>query len=252
MSTGERRVCVITGAGGRLGSAFCQAHARDYDIVAVCRTRVPAAPSQHESFIDPLDPGADVNPGRVFLVHADLEQPGQVEHVVDLVLARHGRVDLLVNNAAYSAWHPSGLVDGDAAMDDMARHFAVNVELPLRLAARFAQRFWTSRALENRAVNRNVVNVSSLAGRGVFPGGQGVYAASKAAQDHLTRHMAREFDSFGVRVNGLAPNAFPSIVPTETVVEGVVKLDMAPVTGKILTLDAERPQAGGSTAPADS
>ncbi|KQZ75119.1 SDR family oxidoreductase [Nocardioides sp. Root151] len=232
-------MCVLTGAGGQLGNAFCQKYLKDYDIVAVCRHRAPNVPSQYDSFVDPLDPTADVDGGRVFVVHTDLEKEGEPEHVVDLVLARHGRVDLLVNNAAFSVWHRNGMIDGDAALNDAARHFAVNVELPMRLGVRLAQKFWSSRAAENRAANRNVVNVSSLAGTGIYGGGQAVYAASKAAQNQMTRHMAREFDGFGVRVNGLAPNSFPGIVSTESVADAVVRLDRESVTGKILVVDKQ-------------
>ncbi|WP_280186833.1 SDR family NAD(P)-dependent oxidoreductase, partial [Nocardia gipuzkoensis] len=108
MSTGERRVCLLTGASGTLGDAFCQAYYRDYDIVAVCRTRTPAVPSQLEWYVDPLAPEAAVpeNDARVFVVRSDLTEPGEVERVVDLALARFGRVDLLVNNAAHVRLHP--------------------------------------------------------------------------------------------------------------------------------------------------
>lgn len=247
MSTGDRRVCVLTGAGGTLGNAFCQKYAADYDIVAVCRHRAPGVPSQFDSYVDPLDPSADVDgAGRVYVVHTDLEKDGEIEHLVDLVLARYGRVDLLVNNAAHMDFHRGRLADGDAALNEMTRSFEVNVGVPTRLSVRLAQRFWMARALENRDLNRNVVNVSSISGARVYGGGQGVYASSKAALNHLSRYMAAEFDAFGVRVNGLAPNSFPGVVPTEQVADAVVRLDRESVTGKILAVD-ERP-AGSSDA----
>jgi NAD(P)-dependent dehydrogenase (short-subunit alcohol dehydrogenase family) len=179
------------------------------------------------------------NDVRVHVVRADLEADGEVERVVDLALARFGRVDLLVNNAAYAYWHPQGVVDGDAVLDSLDRHFAMNVAVPLRFATRLAQRFWLNRDLENRNWNRNIVNVSSLAASRVYPGGQAVYAASKAALNQLTRHLAAEFGVFGVRVNALAPNSFPSIVRTESVADAVARLDGETVTGRILALDRE-------------
>ncbi len=240
MSTGERRVCLLTGAGGTLGDAFCRAYAASYDIVAVCRRRAPGVASQHEWFVDPLDPDSALpdNDARVFVVHADLEADGQVEQVVDIALAKFGQVDLLVNNAAYSYWHEQGIVDGDAVLDSVERHFAVNVGIPLRFAARLAQRHWLQRDEENRSRNRNIVNVSSIAASRVYPGGQAVYAASKAALNQLTRHMAAEFGEFGVRANALAPNSFPSIVSTESVATAIARLDGESVTGRVLVLDA--------------
>lgn len=241
----RRRVCLLTGAGGRLGNAFCSAYADEYDIVAVCRRRAPDVPSQFESYVDPLRPDTDLpeNRARVFTVHADLEQPGQLERVVDVALARFGGVDLLVNNAAYSRWHHAGLIDGDPATDDFDRHFTVNAGIPLRLAVALGRQFWMHRGADNRLHNRNVVNVSSIAGSRVFAGqGQAAYASSKAALNQLTRHLAAEFAAFGVRVNAVAPNTFPDIVSTESVARGIARLDSELVTGQIMVIDAAAPE----------
>jgi NAD(P)-dependent dehydrogenase (short-subunit alcohol dehydrogenase family) len=102
---------------------------------------------------------------------------------------------------------------------------------------RLAQRFWLHRDLDNRDHNRNVVNVSSLSASRVYPGGQAVYAASKAALNQLSRHLAAEFGVFGVRVNALAPNNFPSVVRTESVASAIARLDGESVTGRVLVLD---------------
>jgi NAD(P)-dependent dehydrogenase (short-subunit alcohol dehydrogenase family) len=235
-------VLLLTGAGGRLGNEFCRRYAARYDIVAVHRSRRPAVPSQTEQFVNPLEPDAPVpdNDWSVFTIQADLEQDGEVERVLDLALARFGTLDVLVNNAAFSEWYPHGLVDGDGALRALDRHFAMNVGVPLRFAVRAAQRCWRDRVDENRARNRNVVNVSSLGGSKLFTGsGQGVYAASKAALNMLTRHLGAEFETFGIRVNALAPNSFPSIVSTRRVADSIVALDEEKVTGRILAVDAD-------------
>ncbi|WP_330233675.1 SDR family oxidoreductase [Nocardia sp. NBC_00508] len=240
MSTGERRVCLLTGASGTLGDAFCRAYYRDYDIVAVCRTHTPAAPSQLEWYVDPLAPDAAVpeNDSRIFVVRSDLTQPGEVERVVDLALARFGHVDLLVNNAAHIRLHPRGIVDGDAALADFDPHFALNVGVPLRFSARLAQRCWLHAGPENRARNRNIVNVSSISGSEVYPG-QTLYSASKAALNQLTRNIAAEFAEFGVRANAIAPNSFPTLVPTEQVARAIVELDASDGTGAVYGVGVE-------------
>jgi NAD(P)-dependent dehydrogenase (short-subunit alcohol dehydrogenase family) len=257
LSTGERvphrRVCLLTGAGGTLGNAFCRAYAAQYDIVAVCRRRNPDVPSQHEAYLDPLDPTAELaeNQARVFTIRADLEQPGELDRVVDVALARFGHVDLLVNNAAYSRWHQPGFIDGEHALQDFDRHFAVNVGIPVRLAVRLARQFWMHHDEDNRRHSRNIVNVSSIAGSRVFAGqGQGTYAASKAALNQVTRHLAGEFDAFGIRVNAIAPNSFPGIVSTESAAHGIVRLDQETVTGQILAIDAPPESTRQTTATA--
>lgn len=106
----------------------------------------------------------------------------------------------------------------------------------------------------NRERNRNIVNVSSLAGTTVFPGqGQAVYAASKAAVNQLSKHLAVEFGGFGIRVNALAPNSFArpgtagGVITAAEAAAGIVALDTDTVTGKVLQVDAQ-PSAGAEPA----
>ncbi|MGW0250247.1 SDR family NAD(P)-dependent oxidoreductase [Nocardia goodfellowii] len=253
MSSGDRRVCLITGAGGRLGDQFCRRLYTDYDIVAVHRERLPSAPSQHEWFVDPFQPDDVVpeNDSRVYLIKSELTEPGEVERVVDLALARFGRVDLLVNNAVHAGIQFNGLVDGDAALDDFDRTFATNVGVPLRLSTRLAQRSWLHDDAGNREWNRNIVNVSCVAGTEVLPGGQALYAASQAALNHLTRHLAAEFTEFGVRVNAITPNSFPGVVPIENVLRAIFELDHGEMTGGVFDVEIEEePPAGRHALPA--
>ena len=150
-------------------------------------------------------------------------------------------MDLLVNAAAHSVWGP--ILGSRELLDSIERQILVNAVIPLRLAAELAERFWKHRDRENREAGRNVVNVSSTAGLFVYPNlGQGAYGASKAALNHLTCHAASEFRSIGIRVNAVAPNSFPGIVTTESVVDAIVRLDEGTETGKILVLDSDGEQ----------
>jgi len=237
----QRRVCLLTGAGGLLGDEFCRQRAGEYDIVAVCRDRAPAAPSQHETYVDPLAPHQQLaeNSAAVHTVYADLTDPAEVDRVVEVALARFGRVDLLVNNAAYKGRYPTTMVDGDAALSDLDEHLQTNVVAPFRLALRLAQEFWMHRAAENHELNRSVVNISSISGVRTFPfRGQAGYAASKAALNALTGHMASEFATFGVRVNAVVPTTFPELVDTSEVADAIVTLDRGTATGDAIVLDA--------------
>jgi NAD(P)-dependent dehydrogenase (short-subunit alcohol dehydrogenase family) len=187
----------------------------------------------------------DEEAGALLVIESDLERAGQVDRVVELALARFGRVDLLVNAAAHSVWGP--IVGSRSLLDSAPRQFAVNVVVPLQLAAALAQTFWRDRADENRAFRRNVVNLSSVAGVHLFPGGgRSVYSATKAALNMLTVHMAEEFSAFGVRVNALAPESFPRRVATEAVCEAVVHLDEGSETGLVVIVDAQGERLAGA------
>jgi NAD(P)-dependent dehydrogenase (short-subunit alcohol dehydrogenase family) len=236
----RKRVCLLTGASGVLGTAFCKLYAERYDIVAVYRRNLPSLASQELRFVDPLAPRESLpeNLHPVFAIRADLSDDREIARVVELALARFDQIDLLVNAAVHSVWAP--LFDSRRVADSATLQFQLNVLVPLRLTLEIVQACWRDRADENRRFNRNVVNVSSLAGVNVYRNtGQSVYAASKAALNHLTRHMASELDSIGVRANALAPNTFPRIVPTERVVESIVRLDKGHENGQVLSLDNE-------------
>ena len=235
----SQRVCLLTGAGGTLGTAFCHRYASRYQVVALWCRRTPLVASQEQTVFDPLEPHADL-PENAALVHTarlDLTNRRWVVRIVDEILRRFGRIDVVVNAAAFRRWAP--MLDGDTLLDSMHRHFAVNVQAPLALTLEVARRGWAGRAGENAAENRSVVNVSSTAGIRAYPGyGQSAYSASKAALNLLTMHMAAELQPLGVRVNALAPDTFPDLVATERVVDAVASLVEGEMSGKILVLEA--------------
>ncbi len=240
----RKRVCLLTGAGGAFGSAFCQQLASDYDIVAVHRGAPPQVPTQDQSRIDPLDPRKPlvVNTHRVFAVQADLEDDREIDRVVELALARYERIDLLVNAAVSYSFGP--LLGSRRLLDSLEQQFRVNSILPVKMAVTVAERFWQVHDQDNLSENRNVVNLSSTASFTVRAdtGGAG-YSTSKVALNYLSRFMAQEFKRVGVRVNALAPAAFPTAeVPMRAVLDGVRQLDSGAMTGRILVLDGQGPQ----------
>jgi NAD(P)-dependent dehydrogenase (short-subunit alcohol dehydrogenase family) len=247
LSTGQndehlsrKRVCLLTGASGKLGTAFCRMLASKYHIAAVYRRNPPQVPSQHQRYIDPLDLATSIpeNDHSIFAIQADLTDDKELARIVELTLARFGRIDLVVNAAVHYVFAP--IVDSDRLLENLYPQFLVNTMVPLKLATQVARSFWRDRDQENIRMNRNVINVSSVSGLHIYPyKGQSVYSASKAALNYLTRHMACEFRTFGIRVNAAAPTSFPQIVSVESVVQALFHLDQGDMTGKILILDKD-------------
>jgi NAD(P)-dependent dehydrogenase (short-subunit alcohol dehydrogenase family) len=237
MTCDPQRVCLLTGASGRLGTMFCRLYGHRYRIAAIHHTRRTVQSSQMCWSVDPLDSAVRKPigvPGFAAL-EADLSDARQVPRVVEFALDTFSRVDLLVNAAAMA--HCAPLFGPDATLD-VARLFGVNVLAPLQLAVELVNRFWGMRAQDNAAMNRNIVNVSSTSGAYVFAG-QGGYSASKAALNMLTCHMAEEFAAIAVRVNALAPDSFPRAVSTESVCDAIARVDHGSLNGKLLLLESQ-------------
>ena len=202
----DRRVWLVTGAGGRVGSALCRTLAPDNHVVAAYRTALPDAVSSLQRFVDPLAPGRPLpeNAHPVYAVRADLTVPADVDRLVEVALARHGMIDVVVDAV--------GLLPAVAA--------------PRRLALAVARRAWAGRDEENRHRRRHVVNVATCGALG---------ALDPAAVDRATRVLAGELERWGVRANVVAAAAG---VPAARVVDAVVRLDVGRATGRVLAVDA--------------
>lgn len=234
------RVCLLTGAGGMLGTYFCRHFSDSYQIAAVYRHNRPVVGAQDQTAIDPLRPERALAENRhpVFAIQADLDYEGECERVVEMTLSRFDRIDLLINAAVAATWAP--MLGTDRLLRNASAEMTTNVVTPLRLSTVVARRFWQLSDEQNRLHNRNIVNVSSVAGLRLYPrSGQSLYAASKAALNQLTGHMAQEFAAVGVRVNATAANTFPSLIPIERAAQAIVDLDRSSLNGSIVVVDGE-------------
>jgi NAD(P)-dependent dehydrogenase (short-subunit alcohol dehydrogenase family) len=238
---GTRPVCVVTGAAGTLGTAFCRQYAKRYHIVAVWNSRRPTVPTQNQHLFDPLDPERPlrINTNPVYEVRTDLRQQAEIGRLIDDIVDQFGCVDVLLNLAVVSDWR--SLLECGNAVDNATQAFRVNCAAPLALTSTIAREIWATEPRSNREANRNVVNLSSTAGAQVYSGyGQGVYSTTKAALNMLTRHLADELQPLGVRVNALAPDSFPSRVPISEVLAQMLHLIEGDMTGCIVEQRANR------------
>jgi NAD(P)-dependent dehydrogenase (short-subunit alcohol dehydrogenase family) len=127
-------------------------------------------------------------------LQADLEQEDQAAALMPQVLAAHGRLDVLVNNAGISWPVPHAELDALSAAD-WRRLLEVNLIAPWLLCTAALPALRESRGA--------IVNVTSHAG--VRPKGSSIaYAASKAALNHVTKLLAAALGP-EVRVNAVAP-----------------------------------------------
>lgn len=155
------------------------------------------------------------------LVLADLSDPAQVTALAE----RAGAVDILVNNAGIFHFARTA----DTTPDSFDTHIAINLRAPYLLVQALAP------AMTQRG-HGAIINVSS--GAAGTPGlGSGIYGATKAALESLTRVWAAEYGPAGVRVNAVAAG------PTRT--EGTAAYgDGFESAGQAVALEAPRRPRG--------
>ncbi|MEO5823765.1 MAG: SDR family NAD(P)-dependent oxidoreductase [Vicinamibacteraceae bacterium] len=146
----------------------------------------------------------------------DVTDEASMRAAVQAIETEHGRIDVLVNNAGYSQ---SGAVESVPLARTRAQ-FETNLFGPLRLTQLVLP------GMRRRGTG-HIVNVSSMGGRLVFPGG-GVYHASKYALEAVSDALRYELRPFGVAVVLIEP--------------GLIKTHFAATVGATLsTLAAEAP-----------
>ena len=181
------KVAIVTGGSRGIGLAIAHAYrARGAHVVIAARKADGLAAARAELLAVEAD-------GDVHTVVANAGEPDQARRCVDETMARFGRLDVLVNNAATNPYH------GELIELDLPRaEKTVRVNQYGMLA--WIRCAWKAAMAEHGGV---VVNIASVGGMIVDPH-IGYYNATKAAMLHLTRQLAYELGP-KVRVNAIAP-----------------------------------------------
>jgi NADP-dependent 3-hydroxy acid dehydrogenase YdfG len=207
---GAERVALITGASSGIGEATAvELVGRGFTVYGAARR---------------VDRMAALAARGVHVIEMDVTDDASMTSGVERVLAEQGRIDVLVNNAGYSQ---SGAVESVPLARTRAQ-FETNVFGPLRLTQLVLP------GMRRRRAGR-IVNVSSMGGRLVFPGG-GVYHASKYAVEALSDALRYELRPFGIAVVLIEP--------------GLIRTNFAATVGARLSMLTADTAAAGGAAPA--
>lgn len=168
-------VALVTGGNGGLGQRICHALAREGAHIAVMYAK---SRDQAEGVARELAGSYQINAAAFA---CDITDGAAVDRLIGEVTARFGRLDILVNDAAYNIAIPFGDLDA-LTLDVWEKIMAVNLTGPMRLMKAVAP------VMKAQGSGR-IVNIASIAGLG--PSGSSIaYAVSKAGLIHLTRCMA--------------------------------------------------------------
>jgi 3-oxoacyl-[acyl-carrier protein] reductase len=198
----QDKVVVITGGGHGIGKAYCLGFGRAGSRVVVADIDPSAADNvatqiTRESGMQSL------------AVHVDVADETSTRHMADAVLARFGRIDVLINNAAIFATVPMnrGRIE-TIAPEEWDRLMAVNLR----------GLFFCCRAVLPAMRAQKAGKIINIASGTVYNGSPGRihYVTSKAGTIGFTRTLAREVGADNITVNVLAPgNTLSEENPTE-------------------------------------
>ena len=182
----DSKVALITGGSRGIGRSIAEEFARRGAKVVVTARK----PEELDETVSAIK----AEGGEAMAIPSHAAREDDVDAMLDQVMETHGRIDILVNNAATNV--------AMARLEDMTVE-AWDKTLGLNLRAPFI----LSKKVVNRSMKENggnIINLCSVASYRADPL-MGAYSVSKAGLWMLTKVLAKELGVYGIRVNGIAP-----------------------------------------------
>ncbi|MCG7400345.1 SDR family NAD(P)-dependent oxidoreductase [Caballeronia zhejiangensis] len=193
---------LVVGGGSGIGEATAKVFAANGGAVVVADLRPEAAERVSAEIV--------ATGGSAIHVAMNIARQEDIDAAVVEAIARFGRLDVVINSAALV--RPEKLET--CSIDEWRACFQVNVDGALLLAR-------TCLPHLRKSPSASIINVTSLGGVWGRPNG-GAYGPSKAALMTLSRQMALEWATYGVRVNAVNPGTIDTPLARATVPEQVL------------------------------
>jgi NAD(P)-dependent dehydrogenase (short-subunit alcohol dehydrogenase family) len=180
------KVALITGASKGIGEQIARYLAQFGAKVIIS--------SRRQADLDELAEDIRASGGEVIAIEARMGDDTQMKHLFDKSIEVYGSIDILVNNAAANPYYGPTVDCPDSSYDKI---MDINVKAPFQLSK------MVHPVMKMRG-GGSIINISSIAGETPDPG-LGIYSVSKSAINMLTKVLAKEWGSDGIRVNAVAP-----------------------------------------------
>jgi len=189
----EGKIVVITGASSGLGEATARLLSAEGASVVLGARRV----DRIQSLADELTASG----GKALAAKTDVTRREQVQALVDAAVRTYGRIDVMINNAGLMPQSPLERLK----IDDWDRMIDVNIKGVL---------YGIAAALPYMKQQKagHIINVSSVAGHKVRPGGV-VYSATKHAVRVISEGLRQEVKSYNIRTTVISPGAVSTELP---------------------------------------
>jgi NAD(P)-dependent dehydrogenase (short-subunit alcohol dehydrogenase family) len=185
------KVALVTGAGTGIGAAIAMRYASEGATVWVT--------GRNEDAIDSVASKIAADGGIAEARLLDVRDSEQFETAFDELMERHGRIDIVVANAARAG--TSAYVGPLVSISDDEWNDIIAINL--------TGVFYAARAAAKRMIPQQSGSIVTIGSVNSFrpEGDVSAYAASKGGVLLLTRSLARDLASYGIRVNGIAPGS---------------------------------------------
>jgi len=196
----EDKVVLITGSSRGIGNAIAREFVSSGAKVVVCGSKLENASNAVEDIKNDLN----VTDDNLLPVGLNMKDSEDIKRVVDVVINKWGRIDVLINNAGIT----SNISLLDSTDEEYKEMFDVNFFGVVSLTREVVKYM--------KSTGGSIINTSSMVG--TYGGrNQSAYASSKFAINGLTKSLAKELGMYNIRVNAVSPG----VVGTDMVRDNV-------------------------------
>jgi len=179
------KIALVTGSSSGIGLETALSLARDgYHTFASMRNLGKAGELEHAAKKENLP---------IEIIELDVDKEESITSAIKKVIAKDGRLDVLVNNAGYGQF---GCTE-DVSVDDFRKQFETNFFSVVKIIQEVAP-------IMRKQNSGNIINISSVAGRIGFPGSP-AYISSKFALEGLGECLRYELGQFGINTTLIEP-----------------------------------------------